>query len=164
MIHRSELEISNLPGPTNTHMYWCELHTPDVALQSNYSDVFANRVTVYGLDFYSSFPPCPRDFPLHLAKSVCVNTNFSQSDRPSVGPCSSSNASCSDTNTTDNGNNSSESNDDTLDTVVIVGAAAAAVIFVLLGVMCTLVVCLCLIRRNSSDKHRGKLFIGVCTV
>ena len=150
MIHRSELEISNLPGPTNTHMYWCELHTPDVALQSNYSDVFANRVTVYGLDFYSSFPPCPRDFPLHLAKSVCVNTNFSQSDRPSVGPCSSS--------------NSSESNDDTLDTVVIVGAAAAAVIFVLLGVMCTLVVCLCLIRRNSSDKHRGKLFIGVCTV
>ena len=46
VIHRSELEISNLPGPTNTHMYWCELHTPDVALQSNYSDVFANRVTV----------------------------------------------------------------------------------------------------------------------
>lgn len=162
IIHTSVLEIAGHPPPTTIHRYWCELSTPDSELKTNSSTLqdFANRVTVYGPDFYSSFSPCPPGAALHLAESVCVNSSLLD-DQVTIEPCPSGSESCS--NGIDTGSGSTQDNTTAaVNTAVIVGAGVGGgVIIVLVGLGCVLVLFLCHRRRKNKDLN-GELITKVC--
>ena len=159
IIHTSVLEIASHPPPTTIHSYWCELSTPDSKLKTNSSTLqdFANRVTVYGPDFYSSFSPCPPEAALHLAESVCVSSSLLD-DQVTIEPCPSGSESCS--NGIDTGSGSTQDNTTAaVNTAVIVGAGVGGgVIIVLVGLCCVLVLFLCHRRRKNKDLN-GELII-----
>ena len=167
IIYESELQISKLPQPSSDHTFWCVLHASDDDQKTNLSalNAFANRATVHGPELYSSLPPCPRTTPLHLAESVCVNSNSSQMDEvtPFTEPCPSNRESCgAATAGTEAGSNSTEGSSGTGSgsKLVIVGAGVAGgVVLVLLAATCTLVLCLCLRRRkrrHRENKHQSR--------
>ena len=154
IIYQSVLKILGHPPPNSSHSYWCKLSTPDTELKANSTipDVFANKVTVYGADFYSSLPPCPLDTAFHLAESVCVHRNTVADDPVVIIPCSTNSESCSDI-----GSGSGEDNITApANTAIIVGVGVGGgVVIALICVACILVLCLCL-RRKKNNKHSNE--------
>ena len=158
VIYQSVLKILGHPPPNSSHSYWCKLSTSDTELKANSTtpDVFANRVTVYGADFYSLLPPCPLDTAFHLAQSVCVQMDFVLDDPVVTIPCSTNSESCSDSSDIGSGSSEDNTTAPANTAVIIVGAGVGGgVVIALVCVGCVLVLCLCL-RRKKNNKHSNE--------
>ena len=154
VIYQSVLKILGHPPPNSSHSYWCKLSTPDNG-NATTPDVFANKVTVYGADFYSLLPPCPLDTAFHLAQSVCVQMDFVLDDPVVTIPCSTNSESCSDSSDIGSGSSEDNTTAPANTAVIIVGAGVGGgVVIALVCVGCVLVLCLC--KKNNSNERNGK--------